>query len=226
MRGKTIIGFLFGVVIGSVLTYHGLKNKVEAEMDEEVNKLKEFYKDQLEKTQMEYFEKEEYLKSKVAVAEDKGSIVSKVINTKKVEEYENRHNEKTNNVVSNDISEDNEDTDEDSEDISNEPTSGAFEIFEDNIVARDKPFVIEEDRVGEYISYDLISLIYFSDGVLTDDWEKPVENPDETVGTEYVGYFESGEDVVYVRNDKLKCEFEITRDLRTYDEVREEGIER
>ena len=212
MRGKTIIGFLFGVVIGSVLTYHGLKNKVEAEMDEEVNKLKEFYKDQLEKTQMEYFEKEEYLKSKVAVAEDKGSIVSKVINTKKVEEYEHRHNEKTNNVVSNDISE--------------EPTSGAFEIFEDNIVARDKPFVIEEDRVGEYISYDLISLIYFSDGVLTDDWEKPVENPDETVGTEYVGYFESGEDVVYVRNDKLKCEFEITRDLRTYEEVKEEGIER
>ena len=80
--------------------------------------------------------------------------------------------------------------------------------------------------VGEYISYDLISLIYFSDGVLTDDWEVPVENPDETVGKEYEGYFETGEDVVYVRNDKLKCEFEITRDLRTFEEVKEEGSER
>lgn len=209
MRGKTVIGFLVGLVIGSVLTYHGLKNKVEAEIDEEVNKVKEFYKDQLEKQQAEYFEKEEYLKSKAAVAEDKGSVVSKIINLKNVEKFEEKQNDET-----------------DDEDGSEEATTGAFEIFEDNIIAQDKPFVIEEDRVGEYISYDLISLIYFSDGVLTDDWEVPVENPDETVGKEYVEYFETGEDVVYVRNDKLKCDFEITRDLRTYEEVKEEGNER
>ncbi len=208
MRGKTVISFLVGLVVGSVLTYHGLKNKVEAEMDEEVNKLKEFYKDQLEKQQAEYFEKEEYLKSKAAVAEDKGSVVSKIINLKNVEKFEKKQNEET--------------EDEDG----SEETTGAFEIFEDDIIAQDKPFVIEEDRVGEYISYDLISLIYFSDGVLTDDWEVPVENPDETVGKEYAEYFETGEDVVYVRNDKLKCEFEITWDLRTYEEVKEEGIER
>lgn len=209
MRGKTVIGFLVGLVIGSVLTYHGLRNKVEAEIDEEVNKVKEFYKDQLEKQQAEYFEKEEYLKSKAAVAEDKGSVVSKIINLKNVEKFEEKQNDET-----------------DDEDGSEETTTGAFEIFEDNIIAQDKPFVIEEDRVGEYISYDLISLIYFSDGVLTDDWEVPVENPDETVGKEYVEYFETGEDVVYVRNDKLKCDFEITRDLRTYEEVKEEGNER
>lgn len=209
MRGKTVIGFLIGLVIGSVLTYHGLKNKVEAEIDEEVNKIKDFYKDQLEKQQAEYFEKEEYLKSKVAVAEDKGSIVSKVINMKNVEKFEEKQNDETKDEVG-----------------SEETTTGAFEIVEDDIIAQDKPFVIEEDRVGEYISYDLISLIYFSDGVLTDDWEVPVENPDETVGKEYVEYFETGEDVVYVRNDKLKCEFEITRDLRTYEEVKEEGNER
>ena len=215
MRGKTVIGFLVGLVVGSVLTYHGLKNKVEAEINEEVDKVKEFYKDQLEKQQVEYFEKEEYLKTKVAVAEDKGSIVSKIINVKKIEEYEERQNETTEDGK-------NEDTDNY---ILDSP-SGALEVFKDEIVAQDKPFVIEADRVGEYISYDLISLIYFSDGVLTDDWETPVENPDNTVGTEYEGYFESGEDVVYVRNDKLKCEFEITRDLRTYEEVKEEASER
>nr|DAN59175.1 MAG TPA: YtxH-like protein [Caudoviricetes sp.] len=207
MRGTTVIGFLAGLVVGSVLTYHGLKNKVEAEIDEEVNKVKEFYKDQLEKQQAEYFEKEEYLKSKAAVAEDKGSIVSKIINQKKIENYESGQDEE------NDID-------------SDEAPAGAFEVFRDDIIAQDKPFVIEEDMVGEYISYDLISLIYFSDGVLTDDWEVPVENPDETVGKEYEGYFETGEDVVYVRNDKLKCEFEITRDLRTFEEVKEEGSER
>ena len=209
MKGKTVIGFLVGLVIGSVLTYHGLKNKVEAEIDEEVNKVKEFYKDQLEKQQAEYFEKEEYLKSKAAVAEDKGSVVSKIINLKNVEKFEEKQNDETEDEAG-----------------SEETTTSAFEILEDNIIAQDKPFVIEEDRVGEYISYDLISLIYFSDGVLTDDWEVPVENPDETVGKEYVEYFETGEDVVYVRNDKLKCDFEITRDLRTYEEVKEEGNER
>lgn len=209
MRGKTVIGFLVGLVVGSVLTYHGLKNKVEAEIDEEVNKVKEFYKDQLEKQQAEYFEKEEYLKSKAAVAEDKGSVVSKIINLKNVEKFEEKQNDETEDEAG-----------------SEETTTSAFEILEDNIIAQDKPFVIEEDRVGEYISYYLISLIYFSDGVLTDDWEVPVENPDETVGKEYVEYFETGEDVVYVRNDKLKCDFEITRDLRTYEEVKEEGNER
>ena len=209
MRGKTVIGFLVGLVVGSVLTYHGLKNKVEAEIDEEVTKLKEFYKDQLEKQQAEYFEKEEYLKSKAAVAEDKGSVVSKIINLKNVEKFEEKQNDETEDEAG-----------------SEETTTSAFEILEDNIIAQDKPFVIEEDRVGEYISYYLISLIYFSDGVLTDDWEVPVENPDETVGKEYVEYFETGEDVVYVRNDKLKCDFEITRDLRTYEEVKEEGNER
>ena len=209
MRGKTVIGFVVGLVIGSVLTYYRLKNKVEAEIDEEVDKIKEFYKDKLEKQQAEYFEKEEYLKSKVAVAEDKGSVVSKIINLKDIERFEGEHAEE--DVI---------DTDSD------EASNGAFEVFKDDIIAQDKPFVIEEDRVGEYISYDLISLIYFSDGVLTDDWEVPVENPDETVGKEYVEYFETGEDVVYVRNDKLKCEFEITRDLRTYEEVKEEGNER
>jgi hypothetical protein len=206
MRGKTVIGFLVGLVIGSVLTYHGLKNKVEAEIDEEVNKIKEYYKDQLEKQQAEYFEKEEYLKSKAAVAEDKGSIVSKVINMKNVEKFEEKQNRE--NYIETD---------------SDETPNGVFEVFRDDIIAQDTPFVIEEDRIGEYISYDLISLIYFSDGVLTDDWEVPVENPDETVGKEYIEYFETGEDVVYVRNDKLKCEFEITRDLRTYEEVKEES---
>lgn len=209
MRGKTVIGFLVGLVVGGVLTYYGLKNKVETEIDEEVTKLKEFYKDQLEKQQAEYFEKEEYLKSKAAVAEDKGSVVSKIINLKNVEKFEEKQNDETEDEAG-----------------SEETTTSAFEILEDNIIAQDKPFVIEEDRVGEYISYDLISLIYFSDGVLTDDWEVPVENPDETVGKEYVEYFETGEDVVYVRNDKLKCDFEITRDLRTYEEVKEEGNER
>lgn len=207
MRGKTVIGFLVGLVIGSVLTYHGLKSKLEAEIDEEVDKIKEFYKDQLEKQQAEYFKKEEYLKSKASVAEDKGSIVSKIINLNNIEKFEEVLNEDTDNDI-------------------DESPSGVFEVFKDDIIAQDKPFVIEEDRVGEYISYDLISLIYFSDGVLTDDWEVPVENPDETVGKEYIEYFETGEDVVYVRNDKLKCEFEITRDLRTYEEVKEEASER
>lgn len=207
MRGKTVIGFLVGLVIGSVLTYHGLKNKVEAEIDEEVDKIKEFYKDQLEKQQAEYFEKEEYLKSKVDLADDKGIVVSKIINLNNIEKFEEVPNEDTDNDI-------------------DESPSGVFEVFKDDIIAQDKPFVIEEDRVGEYISYDLISLIYFSDGVLTDDWEVPVENPDETLGKEYIEYFETGEDVVYVRNDKLKCEFEITRDLRTYEEVKEEASER
>ena len=83
----------------------------------------------------------------------------------------------------------------------------------------EKPYVISPDEFGELGDYDTISLTYFSDGVLTDENDEPLDNPDELVGLESLTHFgEYEEDSVFVRNDAKKCDYEILFDLRSYTE--------
>ena len=84
----------------------------------------------------------------------------------------------------------------------------------------DSPYVISPDEFGNMDDHTLISLTYYADGVLADDWDTKVINPDEEVGPNIESHFgEYEEDTVFVRNEKLKNDYEICRDLRTYAEV-------
>ena len=84
----------------------------------------------------------------------------------------------------------------------------------------DSPYVISPDEFGNMDDHTLISLTYYADGVLADDWDTKVINPDEEVGPNIESHFgEYEEDTVFVRNEKLKNDYEICRDLRTYTEV-------
>lgn len=100
-------------------------------------------------------------------------------------------------------------------------------------VYEEEPYVIEPDEFGTMFEYDQIELTYYEgDGVLTDDWNHPIKNPDKLVGPEYVDHF--GEnvdepDVVYVRNDKKKAEYAIYSDERESTEViiySDDGVEK
>ena len=87
---------------------------------------------------------------------------------------------------------------------------------------KNKPYVISPDEYGEYedndeFSYDLISLSYYSDGVLADDDDDVIENADDIVGKDFASHFgEYEEDSVYIRNDRLKCDYEILKINRPY----------
>ena len=65
------------------------------------------------------------------------------------------------------------------------------------------------------------------DNVLVDEDDQVVTDADDIVGTEYPDYFGEYDDVVYVRNDRLKADYEISKDLRRYATIirkhREEG---
>lgn len=76
-----------------------------------------------------------------------------------------------------------------------------------------RPYVISPDDFGQADEdYDLVSLIYYKDGVLTDDFNVPIENVDDIVGLDSLKHFgEYVDDAVYVRNDKMKVEYEIIR---------------
>lgn len=84
----------------------------------------------------------------------------------------------------------------------------------------DGPQVISPDEFGQNDSYDIVSLNYYSDGVLTDDWDNIIDDPEETVGPDIENHFgEYEEDTVYVRNDEHGAYYEICRDLRNYSDV-------
>lgn len=86
----------------------------------------------------------------------------------------------------------------------------------------DRPYIIKPEEFGNLDDYELISLTHYSDGVLADDGDEKMtdEEIDEVVGADYAKHFgEYEDDSVFVRNDKLKCDYEILLDNRKYSEL-------
>lgn len=77
--------------------------------------------------------------------------------------------------------------------------------------------VIPPDEFGDNDEYDLISITYYANKILTDDGDYPIDDPESIVGTEALNSFgEYEQDAVYVRNDERKCYYEILRDNSDY----------
>lgn len=84
----------------------------------------------------------------------------------------------------------------------------------------DKPYVITPEEFGEG-EYETESLIYYDDDVLTYENGKVIDNVDEIVGVGSLYTFGQYEDdSVFVRNDKLKKDFEILADERNYYDIK------
>jgi hypothetical protein len=85
----------------------------------------------------------------------------------------------------------------------------------------DIPYVISPDEFGQDESYETISLTYYADGVLADDDDEMVEDVENLVGFDSLNHFgEYEDDSVFVRNDRLKCDYEILLDHRKYTDVK------
>lgn len=82
------------------------------------------------------------------------------------------------------------------------------------------PYVITPEEFDTIDEYDTITLLYFADGVLTDDDNEPVEDVEGEVGLESLNHFgEFEDDTVFVRNDIRRCDYEILMDYRNYADV-------
>lgn len=87
------------------------------------------------------------------------------------------------------------------------------------------PYVIGPDAFGEAEGYDEISLTLYADGTVTDDNDRAMSEDEieETIGKDSLSHFGEYEaDSVFVRNDRLKADYEILKDLRSYAEVLQE----
>ena len=83
------------------------------------------------------------------------------------------------------------------------------------------PRVITPIEFKENEEYEIITLYYYSDGVLADDFGNPIMDPMSMIGIDPLDHFgEYEEDSVYVRNDHLKAYIEILRDESKSTEVK------
>lgn len=85
------------------------------------------------------------------------------------------------------------------------------------------PYVIPPAEFGEH-GFPEFSLTYFADGTLTDDEGEVIEDVADRVGADFASHFgEYEDDSVFIRNESLKCDYEILKDLRTYDEYKKDN---
>lgn len=82
------------------------------------------------------------------------------------------------------------------------------------------PFVISPDDLGDMPGYDVKQgWTYYADFVLTDENDEVVTDPDSIIGDALSHFGEFVDDAVFVRNDELKCDYEIIKIDKTYDEI-------
>lgn len=201
---KTLLAFLAGAAAGSVATYFIVKTKFEQIAQEEINSVKKTYKARYEYGDAEACsELEETLEEEDAQwdrVEEAAKEVRRPMEMPDLKEYAAKVAGLGYAPVP--------------EEEPEETMEGVMEAMDD-----ERPYVIDPLTFGDD-DYETETLTYYADGVLTDEWDNIIENVDDLVGEESLTHFgEYEEDSVHVRNDLLKTDFEILRDLRTFSEV-------
>lgn len=87
---------------------------------------------------------------------------------------------------------------------------------------QEEPYIIDPEDFGSRVDYDTMTLTYFADGVLVDDVDDIVDEPDIVVGLESLKVFsELGASSVYVRNEIYRTDYEILRDDWNWSDLNE-----
>lgn len=84
------------------------------------------------------------------------------------------------------------------------------------------PYVIVPEAFEENDNYDVKTLFYYADGVLTDEHDNVIEDIESVVGEEsltHFGDYPDDPDVVYVRNELTMTDYEVLADDRKYSEL-------
>lgn len=82
-----------------------------------------------------------------------------------------------------------------------------------------EPYVISPDDFDEN-GYEIVSLTYYADDVLTDEHDNVIRNRDKLIGKGSLTKFgEYEEDSVFVRDDERKIDYEILADTMNYHDL-------
>lgn len=206
---KGLFIFVSGIAIGTAISGIYFKKKYEKISNEEINSMRDDLRYMMKvnehNSQVLEEAQEEFEKNKAEFEEAK---------------------KKAKNIISNnsyysDEEENDDDDDEDNEYYIYEEESEEEEEKPKNMARR--PYIITPSQFGEIINYDTITVKWFKDHILTDDCDEMIDDPDDCIGWESLNHFgEFEDDCVYVRNDRLKADYEILREPGTYEELLKE----
>ena len=208
-----LIIFTVGAAIGSAVTWKIVKDRYEKIAQEEIKSVKEVFSDRFNSSNDEASSEES---DEEMSEEDSISDYRKIcwddledLDPSELEEEEYQA-DYAGAVVSK------------YEDIANIYKEGGA----DNMPTSEsrEPYVIEPIEFGELDGYKTFELTYYEDGILEDEDYEIVRNPEEILGPDALGSFgEYEDDSVFVRNERLRADFQILKDYRTYDEARSIG---
>ena len=217
-RDMLVKAFIFtvGAAIGSVVTWKVIKNKYEQISKEEIESVREEYQrlTKIMRMEIDACRKATAAHTKVddAVDQDDDEADADYPDdddrdfTEKEKEQVEYY--KITSRYRGSYEENNENNEEGEED------------GDDEVPYINGPYVITpEDFASSPPGYNCCPLDYYKDGILADGWGVPMDI-EETIGEEALDHFgEYVDDVVYVRNERLELDYEVTRDPRTYKEA-------
>ena len=205
MNNKVFGTILFtaGAIIGSLVTWKVVKTKYEDLAQEEIDSVKEEY------TRLMVSMKKK-LNDGVTYKDDNNEDDRSEKDTDNIDDsIMTNYNE----IIKSYRSSDGE------ENTQNEKEGEEKEEDNDGVSYMEAPYVISPDDFGSVPGYNVEPLDYFADGILADGWGVELDIA-ETIGEDAINHFgDYDDDVVYVRNEQTKLEYEVTRDPRTYAEA-------
>ena len=210
MGKLSVIAFFTGATIGGITVWYITKERYARLAEEEINSVKEAYAHMDKKRERAKEALLRYQGTDKATDDHDPEVPTRVVTTK-VTEKENisEYAKRVQNGAPMDYS----------KTVVPHKDSKPEESVQSEIMG-DVPYVISPDEFDELDGYTPISLTYFADGVLSDENGVIIDDVEEIVGDGLNHFGEYEEDAVYVRNDAKRCDYEILKDEREYDEFR------
>ena len=187
---SSVIIFCGGVFIGGLLTWDFFKTKYEKIADEEIASVKETFEHREPRPDKNY-KVEEALKGNDAYINVSPGVAERIVQIIDSNGYRNYSNTA----------------------IETDKKGGTADMeFK-------QPYVITPEQYEDNVDYTKVSLTWYNDEVLEDDWGN-VLDPDDVIGSDALKTFGQYEkDSVFVRDDDEQIDYEVLLDTRSYKET-------
>ena len=187
---SSVIIFCGGVFIGGFLTWDFFKTKYEKIADEEIASVKETFEHREPRPDKNY-KVEEALKGNDEYINVSPGVAERIIQIIDYNGYRNYSNTA----------------------IETDKKGGTADM------ELKQPYVITPEQYEDNVDYTKVSLTWYNDEVLEDDWGN-VLDPDDVIGSDALKTFGQYEkDSVFVRDDDEQIDYEVLLDTRSYKET-------
>lgn len=204
MSTKEVLILLAGLGIGSVGTFFAVKNRYETLANEEIEAVKEYYKDKCDNCNTNKHNTEaveDDVKENTKPSEDDKEYYNNIIQKMNYNACSNKNSAKKDVVI---------DVRQKEEEIPEEHAGD------------DEPYSITPEQFASGRLNDQISLTYFeaSGFFMNNETEELISNGEELVGKWNLSKFgEYEKDVLYVRDDSTGCDYEVVLDVRDFQDT-------